>query len=344
MVLPLIGAAIGGGANILSAIMGAQSADDQYAWNYATNMYNARQQERARQEAMDYSEKIRGEQKKGGYDAYGNHTYYDPIKGWVTDLSAQQQGLLDYFYQNELPERRGQFQRKAEASRAQDDEANQLLDQFRRVQKENPADLERQLYAKATRGISEAGNQNMEAALRQAARTGNTNTGSLISEFTKQAMDARRSAEQDAALAARDTTSNEYNDERNQLSRLYAQFAGGAGSDIGTSYDPSNVKPDNLLSQFLNSSAQGNSMGFNARSMTGGQLQQMEPNNAWANAAASIGGSVNSSLNSMGSYFDKQQNNALMQQFLEQGGAFNFGGGGIFGNAADRLNYGSSAF
>lgn len=344
MVLPLIGAALGAGSSIFSAILGADAADQQFQNNWAINLYNQQQQERARQDAQAYAEKIRGEQKLGSQDQYGNRTYFDPVKGWVTDLSPQQQSLLDYFYSNELPERRSQFERKADRSRVNDDEASQILDEFNRVQKENPADLERQLYAKATRGISEAGDNNMEAALRQAARTGNTNTGSLISEFTRQAMDARRSAEQDAALAARDTVNNEYNGQRSGLAQLYNMFVQQAGGDLGASLDPGSVKADTNPGQLISAASQGNSQGFNAAGMTGGQLDKVDANNGAANAWASIGGTLNSSLNRMGSYFNKDQNNALLEAFLSQGGQLDFGDGGFFGRTADRLNYGKSAF
>lgn len=344
MVLPLLGAALGAGSSIYSAILGADAADEQNNTNWAINLYNSGQQERARQDAQAYAEKLRGEQKLGATDQYGNRTYFDPVKGWVTDLSDQQQGLLDYFYSQELPERRGQFQREASRSRTDDDQASRTLDEYNRVQKENPTDLERQLYAKATRGISEASDDNMEAALRQAARTGNTNTGSLVGEFTRQAMDARRSAEQDASLAARDTVNNEYSGQRDQLSRLYQMFRQGAGADLGASLDPGSVKAENSTAQLMNAAAQGNSAGMNAASMTGGQLTPVEANNGAANAWASIGGTLNSTANRMGSYFDKDKNNALLQSFLDQGGGLDFGGGGLFGRAADRLNYGRSAF
>lgn len=344
MVFPLIGAALGAGSSIYSAILGADAADEQNNMNWAINLYNNQQQQNARNDAQAYAEKIRGENKLGAVDQYGNRTYFDPVRGWVSELSDQQQGLLDYFYANELPERRAQFEREADRSRTNDDQATQLLDEFRRVDRENPADLERQLYAKATRGISEAGDNNMEAALRHAARTGNTNTGSLVGEFTRQAMEARRSAEQDASLAARDTVNNEYNSQRGQLAQLYNMFVQQAGGDLGASLDPGSVKNQNSTAQLQNAAAQGNSMGANAASMVGGQLSPVEANNGAANAWASIGGTLNSSLNRMGSYFDKDKNNALLEAFLNQGGQLDFGGGGFFGRAADRLNYGSTTF
>lgn len=344
MVLPLIGAALGAGSSLYSAFLGADAADEANQTNWAINLYNSQQQERARQDAQAYAEKIRGENKLGAVDQYGNRTYFDPVKGWVSELSPQQQELLDYFYKNELPERRAQFQREASRSRVNDDEATQTLDEYNRVQKENPADLERQLYAKATRGISEAGDNNMEAALRQAARTGNTNTGSLISEFTRQAMDARRNAEQDASLAARDTVNNEYSGERGKLAQLYQMFMQGAGADLGASLDPQSVQNKNSTAQLQNAASQGNSMGANAAAMTGGTLRDVEPMNGQANAWASAGGTINSALNRMGSYFDKNQNNALMEQFLSGGGQLDFGDGGFFGRTTDRLNYGKSLF
>lgn len=342
----LIGALAGAGGGIASALLGGDAADQAAAWNYAINERNLRAQKKQQQNAIDYADKIRGEQHLGATDALGNTTKFVPGKGWVSTLSPEQQKLYDYFFKQELPERRAQFQRGAEASRNNDDVARGLLAEFRRIQRETPMDAANQLYYSSTRGASDANREMMEAAMRQAARTGNSNVAGIMAQMGRQSMDQRAAARQNADIQAEDYVNDKYNSARSGLANLYQMFLAQAGKPLDPSFDPTGIpqNANSLMNVLSNQAQQGNSMGFNSRSVPAPQMANIEPNNAWANAAGAIGSSLSGLGTRLGGLNQQASNNALMQQFLTGGGQLDFGSGGIFGRSADRLRLGQGNF
>lgn len=346
MVLPLVGAALGAGGSIYGSILGAQASEDAANMNWAINLYNNRQRNKEREESKRYAEELRAEGKLGGRDALGNRTYFKEGEGWVTDLAPQQQALLDYFYQNELPQRRDQFNRRAANSREANDIAGSLFDEFRRINRDDPADTERMLYARASEGIGDAQRDNMETAMRSALQTGSSNAGSVAASISREGVEAGRRAAMDAALQAPDYVENRYNSRRGQVGNLLNMFLSQANGDIGASYDTSNVGDDanSLMARMSAGDDAANSMGFQAANKQGGSLDYVEPRNGAANAAITIGNSLGALGNRFGSYGDQQRNNRLFEQFLTQGGQSNFGQGGIFGAMTDRVKPNSGWF
>lgn len=339
MVLPLIGALAGAGGSIASALIGAGAEDEANQYNWMVNLYNLRQREKERNEARAYADKLRGEQKLGATDAMGNRTYFKEGVGWVSELGPQSQELQDYFFSQELPERRAQFERRADASREEADIANALLGEFRRVTRQSPADIERMLYAASTRGINDATREALEPAMRSALRSGTSNVGRIAGEIGKQGMDARRDAALDAKLQARDYADKSFATERGGLANLYQLFASRAGGDLGASFDPAETTQQGnaLLTHFANLAQQGNSQGFNAAMKQGGTLDYIQPNLAWANAAGAIGQSMAGLGDRVGSYMSQQQNSNLLRDYITQGGALDLNRGALFGAMTDRV-------
>lgn len=338
----IIGALAGAGGGIASALIGGQSADEAAAWNYAINENNIRAQKKQQQNAMDYADGIRKDQNLGTTDAVGNRTHFVKGKGWVVDLDPEQQALYDYFFKQELPERRGQYQRQAEDSRQFADQGDALLSEFKRVQKDTPMEAKNKLYLAATRGMAESSRDTAEAALRQATRTGNSNISQIIAALGKSGMQARGDARVNAEMQAEDYVNDKYNSQRGGISQLLQMFTQMSNGGLNPSYDPTGVTgtANNALGMVMNQAAQGNSMGMNARMQPAPQRQNIEPNMAWANAAGAIGSSLSGLGTRLGGMSQQDSANDLMRSYITGGGQMDMGGGGIFGSAADRLRAG----
>lgn len=335
----IIGALAGAGGGIASALIGADSADTAAAWNYAINQMNLRAQKKQQQRAIDYADDIRDEQHLGGTDALGNRTHFVPGEGWVVDLSPDQQALYDFFFKQELPERRAQFQRQAEDSRQNSDVADALLNEFTRVQKDLPMDAASKLYLAATRGASDGARDVSEAALRQATRTGNSNIADIIGELGRASMESRANARLNADIQAEDYANDKFNSQRTGLAQLYQAFLGMADNQLKPSYDPTGIpqSANSLMNVFSNQATQGNSMGFRSRSQPAPQMDYIQPNNAWANAAGAIGQSLSGLGTRLGGMRQQDEMNDLLKQYITGGGQLALYNGGLFGSMADRL-------
>lgn len=340
MVLPLLGALAGAGGGIASALIGAGAQDEANQYNWMINLYNLAQRKRERREAREEAHRIEKKQDEGATDALGNRVHYVEGKGWVTELSDQQQELYDYFYNQELPERRKQFERNARTSREDADVANALLNEFRRIKKENPHEVSSLLYQQASRGIGEASREIGEVASRQGLRMGRNNMGDVLGDIGRQGMDARANARVDSKLRAKDYVDSKYNQARDTAANRYNMFATRAGNPLGASYDPQSIpaSANSLMQVFANMAQQGNGMGMQALlNTTRGSLEKIDPNLAWANAAGAIGSSLSGAFERMGGYFDKRDMNELLKQYITAGGQLDLGKGGIFGAMTDRF-------
>lgn len=334
-----IAALISGGSGVLSSIMGG-SADSS---NNATDLYiaqmNKQEQDQARQEAINFATKQQDDQKLGQTNAQGDHSYFKPGVGWVTDLSSKDQGLLNYYYSQELPQQQSQVQRNADASRSQSDEANQLLQQFQRESKLNPKDIENQLYLKATEGIGDNTRDAEESALRSALRSGSSNVGKIAAAIAKTGSDARGRAALDSSLQANDYVDNKYNSDRSNLDQLYASFADRAAKPIGSSIDPSSItQPANSQANIASNQAQqGNSQVLNAMEQPVGTMPMQTPDYGAANAIGGIGSSLSGIANAYGTQQNNDATNELLKSYITGGGQLNLGQGGLFGAIADRV-------
>lgn len=337
--IPLLAAGIGAAGSIASGFMGAQAQEDNMLWNWYINQENQRQRRKEITEARDYAEGIRDEQKLGATDALGNTSRFVEGKGWVSTLSPEQQRLYDHFFKQELPERQAQFARGADRSRATSDQADALLGEFQRVTKQSPKEAEALLYSIASRGIGEGARDASETAMRQGMRTGNSNIADIIGSIGQQTMKARGDARVNSAVQAKDHTNSQFAQERGSLAQLFQMFAGKADQPLGASYDPSGIpqSANSLMNVFSNQAQQGNSMGAQAMQMQGLRLNELPVNDGWANAIGGAGAAISGLGDRIGAMGDKNDMNALLRQYISQGGQIDFGGGGIMASMTDRV-------
>lgn len=342
----IIGALAGAGGSIASALIGANAGDNAAAWNYAINLMNLQAQKRQQRELLEYADSVRKDQKLGATDALGNRTYFKEGVGWISELSPEQQALYDYFFKQELPERRAQFQRQAEHSRDNSEQAFNLLDEFKRVRRDTPMEAASKLYLSATRGASDASRDVAEAALRHATRTGNSNIGDIINQIGRASMEQRANARLNADIQAEDYVNQKYATARSGLAQLYQMFLNAASQPLNPSYDPSGIPQsmNSLMNVFSNQAQQGNSMGFNARGQPAPQMDYVQPNYSWANAAGAIGQSLAGLGSRLGGMRQQDQMNDLMRMYITSGGQFDLGGGGLFGRTADRVRAGGGIY
>lgn len=337
---PVIGAAGGIG----SSILGGEAASDAANTNFAINMYNQQQEERARQDSKRFAEERIADQKLGSTDAFGNSTKFVEGQGWISQLSPQQQQLYNYFLSQELPERQAQFQRAAELSRGDADMAQFIMDQLQRVQRPDDNALAAQIYAQSARGIGEGAQDVAEAASRQGLRSGNANLGDILAKLGGKTMQQRSDAREDAFLKAKDYGDNKYDQERSKLAQLYGAFAGRADNPLGVSYDPSNISNGNSqLGMMLQQAAQGNAQGFNANAMTGGTFDYVTPDNGMANAIGGVGSSLEGMFTGLDGSRQRQQQRDDLINYMTLGGQLN-PSSGIFGAVASRSNVGGGIF
>lgn len=342
---PLIGALAGAGASIGSALLGADAQDEAMQYNWAINEANRRQKNRDNDRAYAEAQKIRGEQQLGGTDAQGNRTQFVKGEGWKTTLSPQQQQLVDYFYRNELPARQKQFQESASRSGKANDQADQLLNEFKRVMRENPRDIENILYEASTRGQDDALNTVTETAARQGLRSGTSNLGGILAKLASQGIEQRGNARQDAKLKALDYTDNKYATQRGGLAQLYQMFAGIAGKDLGASIDPSSVTNGGnaLMQAFMSNAQQGNSFVNAAANRPSGMYSEIEPNLSTANAVGAIGSSLSGLGERIGGLQQNNQADDLLRQYMTMGGQIGEGGG-LYEKIAARNRAGGGLF
>lgn len=337
---------IGGGLQGIGSIFGAFSENEASNNNMLIALMNKRARDREREEGIRYADEIRDEQKLGATNAAGDRTYFKPGVGWVTEPGARTEELMDYFYGQELPERRAQFSRGAERSRTESDVADLYLDELLNVQRDNPADIEAILYEAGTRGVGEATNEAMESAMRSAIRGGSSNIGKIAGKINEAGTKQRGNVAKDAKLQALDYVDDKFNAKRGAASSLYNLFASRAGSDIGMSLDPSASESgaNALLSQFSSLAQQGSGIGANAIGKQGGSLAPVAPNNGLANMFMSLGNTVSGVGDRLGAIGERNEMNDLLRSFISGGGEFNLGRGGIFDTIGSRTRLDAGAF
>ena len=313
---------IGAGLSLAGSLYGgaqANKAQNQAnALNWAIAQQNMRQQQQQNYQAQSNAEQARNDAKLGGTDGYGNSTKFIEGEGWKTTLSPEVQALYDYFRTQELPTRQSQFKRKDESSRTAHDEAQQLVAELQRVQKQDPQALQQLLYAQASRGIGEGTRDASSVAMREAARTGTTNAASILGALGKQGMDARANARVDSALKARGTVDAEYNNNRAGIGQLYQLFAQRGNDDIGLSYDPNAMiqGTGQAAGQYNGALAQGNALVNSSYRGPAAQLNyQQQPNLNNANAWASGGAALGSMFDMYQGYNDRQDSMNTMKNY-----------------------------
>lgn len=294
-----IASLITGGGSLLSSIFGGLS-------EHEANQLNRQLMEQDRRDA-----------KLGATDARGTRTYFKEGVGWVTEYGPTDQMLEDYFLNMELPERQDQFLRASQASRREDDTANALLDEFGRIERANPNDIENMLYAAASRGIAENTGEAMEVATRSAMRRGYTNLDRLMESITESGNEALADAAVNSKLQALDFVNNQFDSQRSNTTNLYNSFAGRARADLAPTTGP----------------ATSSTVGVVGSQPVG---QQVQPDNGFANAIGGGTAALGGIFGNIGANQRQNETNELLRSFLSGYGGGSIADGGIFGDISSR--------
>jgi hypothetical protein len=296
MVLPLIAAGIGAGGSIISGMMGANAASEAQDTNWKINLLNYYARERERQDRIRQAGITDRENKLGVTDARGNQTKFVPGVGWVSTLSKEDEAMQDAqnaeqmrVLEQDLPARRAVMQRNVQRGLEDESSADSLRREMRTLRPGNDQELESLLYGAATRSMGESFDATTEAATREAARTGSSNIGKLLSGIAEQRAKSFGDAAMEAKLRARGSGQQEYDARRSGLSNLYNMFATRASVAPDVSYAPQNVDAGSQRSQAL-LSKQGLEAGSNlatAFGAKGGSMDYMQPDYGMANAVGS---------------------------------------------------------
>lgn len=232
-------AAIGG--TLLSSFMGnkaQQSAADEASRVAKINAKIAEDnldfQKQAREESMALAREMLARGDLGQTDAYGNRTYFDPERGWVTDLSPMQ-ALLAQQAQEEAARQGSDTtgriaaaeQRGANMARTGERMYNDAVSDIRSAQRPDVSRLKELLYAKAMGANNEVADAAHTAVLRDLNASGRANPGNImaaISGRAKQGAAAGRSAAIDAELAAMQYADQRKANDIAQASELAKQF------------------------------------------------------------------------------------------------------------------------
>lgn len=303
--LALLVSGIGGG---LSSIFGGISESQRAA------QANALQQQQL------------ADTKLGSTDARGNRTRFIEGVGWVTEYGPTDRALEDYFLNTELPLRQDQFLRADRSSRAEDQTANALLDEFRRIERVDPTEIEQLLFSQASKAVGENSSRANDIIMRNILRTGATNNGRALENVAKSANSALADAAISSKLKALDFADSKYNTDRGNTSSLYNLFANRANQSL----DPTTAATAPSTTGVVGSNS--------------GMYQAPVADNGLANAIGGISSAASGALNSYNAYNQNNQTNALLQAFLSGGGGFNLNSGGIFGSINERSRAGTGAF
>lgn len=307
------------GLSAIGSLLGAKSSSEATESNNRISMLNYQQRERERAEAMAMArellqrntaetertradteryraeartdaekfradaERQRAESQLGVTDPTGR-SYFDPQRGWVTELS---------------PESLNQLARSRAAGGAADN-ALRELNNFQPITGERMSGL---LYDKALRGVNEGFQGQLATGLRTATRQSNPRlAAALLGQSSRKQGEAQHDAAIDSEIKGREYATNFNTGQRNALTNIYGALAGqsrnvptGTASSVPTfSKEANNF--DNLLPSVYNTiSGIRNPTPNQERGILTAAMQQggtqapTQPDNAIASALSSIG-------------------------------------------------------
>jgi hypothetical protein len=184
--------------------------------NFQQAMLDRQERERDRQLAIEMADQQRSDARLGMSDPTGR-AYFDPQRGWVTELSPIGQAMLDNSTAG--------IARANQAGTTATDILREF-NNFRPITGERMGGL---LYDKATRGINDAFQGQLNTGLRTATRQGNDRlAGAIIGDLGKKQAEAHRDAAIDSEIKGRQYADSYNTGQRNALSNLYGAFAGQA--------------------------------------------------------------------------------------------------------------------
>lgn len=253
------------------------------------------------------AKQARADAQLGTTDQYGNRAYFDPERGWVTKLTPTSQRVADQQLEEQImslfrdaPQRRRAEDANEIARIGERGTANALMDEFRGVRREDPDRVRAMLYDRSRMGIDEAHDDVASAAITNALRTGNSNTGAITAALSRAKGKDLAKASLDAELGAEDRADQKYTARRNDLAGLYAAFGDRASRLPSTTYQPATV--DARTGGNIPGFAQ--EAGVNSRALISAftntpQKAYQSPDMGIANAISSLGSIVGGTGNQM---------------------------------------------
>lgn len=310
-----------------SSIFGGIAQNRASNQNERINQQNYQLALQDRQDRIRAAEQARRDAQLGITDQFGNRSYFDPDRGWVTDLKGDSKRVADQQLEEQLlslfvdaPQRR-RAEAANEAQRGEErGQADIFLDELRRASRTNPEEMRAMLYDRARMGIDEGYDDAMREAATTGLRTGNSNVGAIMAAIGKSKASDLRKASLDAAIQAEDRADQRFNNQRSGAANLYAAFADRASRQPGTAYQPSNVASGTAG----NIPSFAGEAGVNSRALMQAftntpQQGYIQPNNAIGNTIGGIGSILAQYQNSMKAD-DRYQ--ALLSAFKGNQGAY----------------------
>ena len=309
--------------NALTAYLGYKAADKASDAGNAANDANlqiAQQnfdaQQAARDELIAYATQLMEEGRQGQTDIYGNRTYFDPERGWVTDLSPPQRLLADNIEQEQLRQSSASVDRAAGAEgratgRAIEagNTAEMLNNQFNNIERERVGPLA-DLIAAAGQGERNRTQDRLYGNIRRdLVRTGNTGAlPGVLAERAERDASAAQDRGTNALLTAMGLTEQRYNTRRRDASSLYDSFARGAG------YTP-NADLRSPTGPAPNKSGEGHL--FNALASGAPQQSYISPNYSDSNKYYDL---ANLAQTTIGNFQSQQRYDDLLDRMMPAGG------------------------
>lgn len=270
------GAILGGVASIGGALLGAAGASKANKQNREIANQNFELDKRA----LDLAERQYEDSLKGFSDSFGNSSYYDPIRGWV---SQSPPSSID--------------RRNAESGAA-----DQFLAELTSVGRRDPEVIRRERDLAATAGFNTGFDDASNSALISAMRAGPGTLGSVGSQLAESRGTALADILQRNAAGSYSDSFGEQAAARGPIADLYTTIAGRA--------EGRNNVPSTAFSaqQGLNSA----SIASNANANT--ERPFVAPNNAFATALSTVGNTIGSGF---ANYEAQQQQTAINNAFIE---------------------------
>lgn len=312
---PLIGAGISG----VASLMGGAAGNDAAEMNNYISLMNYYAQQAAQQRARQEASRQQHEGKLGQTDAAGNRTYFVPGRGWVTDLSDDQQTIHDMSEQEQIRQlsqgaRDEQVQERSVDRRNREDvSATDAERMFREARRDDPEGLRQLFLARGAEQRNRSADRAGNALARQNIRAGGRNAGELL-QGARASADASnaRQAGVEAQLMSGQVADQDFSAKRGEANQLYDYFRKMSTSGTGNApvFQPN--APQRTSTALADQGAI-NAAGRHA------EMDYQQPNLAWSNAISNVG-------SSFGAGFDRYQQSQYQQAMLDAFGRM--GGGG----------------
>lgn len=324
----MLPALVAGGSALLgflgankSANQAEKAADRTYEANMRIHEDNLAAQKQAREDSMAWAAQLLREGRLGQTDETGSRTYFDPERGWVTELSPMQERLLQMFQQEQARQLGKSTQRIEDsemrgmrgAREAEEVIARELQRQQYDQQPRDPSRLAQLLFARGQQARNEVMDRNDAITARTMIERGNMSPAATYAATSERARATAQGAAQDrinAELAARQQVNSEQEADRQYGSRLFQQFM-----------PARTYSPQIRTQQPQGPGRTGDASNFGSQLVSAASqapnAPMIEPNFAGAEATATKFNALTGGLNSLAGFFQQQQSNRQLADALK---------------------------